>query len=75
MMPCRLNLNAVSECDRELAALKAAYPDGPPADVFEPAEPETTVIARSGMLELFGAVSATRVFPHLFPDPRWRAGS
>ncbi|WP_395175789.1 hypothetical protein [Roseibium alexandrii] len=63
------------DCDRALAALRAAHPDGPPADVFEPSEPFQTVFCRMSALELFGAVTAPQVFPHLFPDPRWRAGS
>ncbi len=63
------------DCDRALAALRAAHPDGPPADVFEPAEPFHTVFSRMSALELFDAVTAVRIFPHLFPDPRWRAGS
>jgi hypothetical protein len=63
------------DCDRALAALRAAHPDGPPNDVFEPRESDMKVFARSLALEQFGMASAVRIFPHLFPDPRWRAGS
>lgn len=72
MMPRSLILNAVSECDRELAALKAAHPDGPPADVYEPASGKwTTVLSRTLALERFGMVTAQQVFPHFFPGPSW----
>jgi hypothetical protein len=75
MMPIRLDKPEGKGLDPAAAALFAAHPDGPPADVYEPEEPEMTVVARMSALEFFGAVSAARVFPHLFPDPRGRAGS
>lgn len=56
--------------DRAAAALRAAHPDGPPADVYEPQERVERVMARVHALEWFGMFGAVEAFPELFLEAR-----
>ncbi len=54
--------------DPAVAALWAAHPEGPPADVYEPREPAERALARAHALEWFGMRAAVAAFPDLFSE-------
>lgn len=60
-------LSPLEDHDPAVAALLAAYPEGPPADVYEPGESQGKILARTVALEAFGDIDGVRTFPYLFP--------
>ncbi|WP_029065607.1 hypothetical protein [Labrenzia sp. DG1229] len=52
--------------DPAAAAMWRAYPEGPPADVYEPPFNEDKAVARAISLEALGAMEAVSTLPHLF---------
>ncbi|MCK7611986.1 hypothetical protein [Roseibium sediminicola] len=60
-------LSPLEDHDPAVAAFWAAYPDGPPTDVFEPGESEGKILARTVALEELGDIKAVQTFPYLFP--------
>lgn len=68
-MNSTINTEAAKErgLDSAAMALWLAFPDGPPADAYEPPEEEHIVAARMTALKSLGACAAVLAMPHLFP--------
>lgn len=66
----------LQKLDPAAVVLWVFFPDGPPADVYEPAQDgEAKIAARMTIMRQLGASTALHTHPHLFPEQRRLAPS